>query len=165
MMESGDLTMEEGEIELKDIELRENKDNKFENNTYNNNQNELVTPDYLKATKQQLTKERHATIVPSMCQKNTQRSKQSAHGGKERTAPKCNNGKETDIDTKGNINKNSGDPDKLTEGDARSNSEQWLPKKIQSDNNVKRTTIISNKTNKKRKVTPNKTWITVRRTS
>ena len=159
MMESGHLTMEESEIELRDLELRESKNNK--------------TPIQQIPEKKQ---EKHATIVPSMCQKNMQGSKQSAHGGNERTAPKCNNDekdnltlknkpltgnnrRKTDIDTKGDINKSSDGPDKFVEGDARSNSEQWTPKKIRNNNNAKHIIFTLKKNNnneniKERQINP-----------
>ena len=56
MMESGHLTIEEGEIELRDLESRKNKDNK--------------------TVKQQHPESKHAPIVPPMCRKNAQRPKQ-----------------------------------------------------------------------------------------
>ena len=73
MVESEHLTMEEGEVELKDLESREIKNNE--------------------TRKQQLPEEkkkRHATIVPSMFNENTQRPNQETHGG-ETTAPNHNN--------------------------------------------------------------------------
>ena len=90
MMESGDLTMEEREMELRDLESRENKDSEMENDKHNVNKNESVTPGHFKTLTQQLPEERHATIAPSTGQENIQRPKQLTYGGKERIDPKYN---------------------------------------------------------------------------
>ena len=91
MMDNGELTMEESEIELRTLESRENKDNKVKNDKHNNSRNETVRPDPIKAPQQQFQRRTHVTIVPSTCQKDIQGSRQSTYGGKEQIAPKCNN--------------------------------------------------------------------------
>ena len=72
--------------------------------------------------------------------------------------------KKTNIDTKGDVNRNSGGPDKFADGNARSNFEQWTPKKTQNNNNAIHTTITSNKNNnkengKEREVSPGRNVI------
>ena len=48
MMNKGELTMEEGEIELRNLESRENKDNNTMNDKHDNNRNKPVRPDPVK---------------------------------------------------------------------------------------------------------------------
>ena len=76
MMESGHLTMEESEVELRELESRERKNNR--------------TP-IRKSPKEKWKK--HAKIVLSMGKGNMRRVKQTAHGGNEGTAPKHNKDK------------------------------------------------------------------------
>ena len=90
MMDSGELTMEEDEIELRNLESRENKDNNIRNDKQNNNRSETGRPDPFKAPQQQLPKKIHATIVPSIHQVDIQKPKQPIYGGKDQIAPKYN---------------------------------------------------------------------------
>ena len=97
MMESGEITMEESEIELRDLESRENKGNKNKNDKPNNSRNEMVTPGHFEATKQQLPSNLHATIVPPMGQRYTQKPKQPTDRRKEQIAPKYNDKSNTNM--------------------------------------------------------------------
>ena len=78
MMDNGDLTMEEREIELRNLEAGEDKD-KVRNDKHNNNRNKTVRYDPIKAPLEQLPRKRHATIVPSIWQKDIQKPKQPTY--------------------------------------------------------------------------------------
>ena len=61
MMVNGELTMEESEIELRNLESRENEDNDNRNDKHN--RNEPIRPDPVKTPEQQLPGKTHAMIV------------------------------------------------------------------------------------------------------
>ena len=127
MMDNGELTMEESEIELRNLESRENKDNKVRNDKHNNNRNETARPDPIKAPQQQLPKKIHATIVPSIYQRDIQKPKQPIYGGKDQVAPKCNNEEKNECDdereTLPGIDKDKSNKDK------DKNEEEVIPNK------------------------------------
>ena len=75
MMDNGELTMEESEIELRNLESRENKDNDTRNDKHNNNRYESTRPDPVKTPEQQLPRKTHVTIVPSIYQRYRQRKR------------------------------------------------------------------------------------------
>ena len=141
MMDSGELTMEESEIELRNLESREKKDNNIRNDKHNNKRNETARPDPIKAPEQQLPKNIHATIVPSIHQVEIQKPKQPIYGGKDQIAPKYNNEEKNGCDgereTLPGINKDESNNDK------DKNEKEVIPNKgVKMENKTVSTTPI-----------------------